>query len=355
MAEATSLTSNIKTFLKSDTELSKPSIATPLDVDSVYDVAGMYNITVNDYIQQYPKEAKIVAERNLAKWSKILGDAILTGYVMYEGTSTRLTKNHTDLFKIRVAQAEKELEEVSKIIRTIPLEGQSKGDQLISSAFDVAVNGNVTAIKYLVDRVDGKIGEPVKDAAETYDLQIYKILHSLFDKQLQVIHNGTGAVIARCSRRAGKTHLAVAAALISCLSKPYTRCVYISETAKKAEMLFSEAFNEIVQKNDLTDTKGNRLNWRRLDNGSSVMIRGMSTLEDPDVIRGFKAEVIILDEFFHMKSLLLEYLIREVLQPMQMDFRKTYKTPGLSARVWKKARKRNPAAPRGSSQRFPWS
>ena len=54
-------------------------------------------------------------------------------------------------------------------------------------------------------------------------------------------------------------------------------------------------------------------------------MRGLSNTKDPDQIRGNKAKVIVIDEFFHLKSNLLEYLQREVLQPMQMDYADDYK------------------------------
>lgn len=55
------------------------------------------------------------------------------------------------------------------------------------------------------------------------------------------------------------------------------------------------------------------------------MIRGLSNTKDPDQIRGQGAKVIVIDEFFHLKSELLEYMQREVLEPMQLDYADGYK------------------------------
>ena len=92
-----------------------------------------------------------------------------------------------------------------------------------------------------------------------------------------------------------------------------------------SEGLIDSAANEIVEKCHLQDKKGKRFNWRRMDNGSEILVRGLSNTKDPDQIRGNKAKVIVIDEFFHLKSDLLEYLQREVLQPMQMDYADDYK------------------------------
>ena len=62
-----------------------------------------------------------------------------------------------------------------------------------------------------------------------------------------------------------------------------------------------------------------------MDNGSKILVRGLSNTKDPDQIRGKGAKIIVIDEFFHLKSDLLEYIQREVLKPMQMDYAGDYK------------------------------
>lgn len=121
------------------------------------------------------------------------------------------------------------------------------------------------------------------------------------------------------------THMLVACLLIECMRRPNTKCIYIGETMELSEGLIDSAANEIVEKCHLQDKKGKRFNWRRMDNGSEILVRGLSNTKDPDQIRGNKAKVIVIDEFFHLKSDLLEYLQREVLQPMQMDYADDYK------------------------------
>lgn len=121
------------------------------------------------------------------------------------------------------------------------------------------------------------------------------------------------------------THMLVAIILIECLRKPRTRCMYIGETMELSESLFDKAANDIIETCNLKDRRGKRFNWKKMDNGSEVMIRGLSNTKDPDQIRGQGVKVIVIDEFFHLKSELLEYLQREVLDPMQMDYADDYK------------------------------
>lgn len=121
------------------------------------------------------------------------------------------------------------------------------------------------------------------------------------------------------------SHMLVAGALIECLRKPNTTCIYIGETMDLTEGIVDDAMNKIIDSCHLQDKKGNRFNWRKMDNHSKLLVRGLSNTKDPDQIRGKGAKVIIIDEFFHLKSELLQYLQDEVLQPMQMDYADDYK------------------------------
>lgn len=121
------------------------------------------------------------------------------------------------------------------------------------------------------------------------------------------------------------THVLVAASIIECMRKPNTTCIYIGETAELTEGLIDDAMNKIVDECHIQDKHGKRFNWRHMDNGSKLLVRGLSNTKDPDQIRGKGAKIVVIDEFFHLKGELLEYLQREVLKPMQMDYADDYK------------------------------
>jgi hypothetical protein len=92
-----------------------------------------------------------------------------------------------------------------------------------------------------------------------------------------------------------------------------------------ADKLMDTACRELVTNCNLKDSTGNPLNWRKFENGSNILVRGLSNTKDPDLIRGNKAKVVVIDEFFHLKDDLLEYLQAEVLEPMQLDYAQDYK------------------------------
>lgn len=295
-------------------------------LDSVYEVAAMRGETLIEFVRRDPEYAVRVAEMSFSKWTNVLTQAALTGTLTTEEGAVSISRNQTSMLDMRVRQAKSELDAVTDLALTYAT-GAKKRDQLIRALYSNAIlRRDTKAITYLIDRVDGKPTES-KVADLEYDnaYNIYMILHTLFDKQLNVLNAGNGTILVCCSRRAGKTHMLVAASIIECLRRPNTTCIYIGETMELTEGLIDVAANEIIETCHLRDKRGKRFNWRRMDNGSQILVRGLSNTKDPDQIRGNKAKVIVIDEFFHLKSQLLEYLQREVLQPMQMDYADDYK------------------------------
>jgi hypothetical protein len=192
--------------------------------------------------------------------------------------------------------------------------------------YEKALNGDVRAAQYIIDRVDGRIPEQrLQETDYNSSGLVYSIIHSLFDAQLDVLNSGYGTRICCCSRRAGKSRFAASVLLIDALTTTNCLNMYIGETAKLSEGILDHAMQEIITTCDLRDSKGNRLNWKRLENGSEILVRGLSNTKDPDQIRGHKCKTIVVDEFFHLKSDLLEYMVQEVLEPMQLDYSDNYR------------------------------
>lgn len=296
-------------------------------LDSIYEIAANAGLTVIDYVQRDPEYAVKVAEMSYAKWTNVLTQASLTGAITTSEGAVVITKNQIKAIELRLRQAKTEVDLVTDYAMSATFDSEKKRDHLLRTLYQNAVMRKDTkALIYLIDRVDGRPGES-KIAELSFDnaYNIYMILHTLFDKQLSVLNAGNGTLLVCCSRRAGKTHLLVAASIIECMRKPNTTCIYIGETMDLTEGLIDAAANEIIEKCHLQDRRGKRFNWKHMDNGSQILVRGLSNTKDPDQIRGNKAKVIVIDEFFHLKSHLLEYLQREVLQPMQMDYADDYK------------------------------
>ena len=298
--------------------------------ESIYEIARNRDMTVQQFVQEDPDYAVRIAEHVYAEWNNVLTAAALKGALTLADETGMmhdyaLTKSQTKMLELRVRAAKEQLDYVNDCCLTVALDGDKAHDVLERSMYKRALAGDTKLAIYLHDRVDGRPAES-KVAELDYDnvANIYLILKTLFDKQLEVLNSGNGTKLVCCSRRAGKTHMLVAILLIECLRKPRTKCMYIGETMELSEGLINKAANDIIDVCNLKDKKGRRLNWRRLDNGSEIMVRGLSNTKDPDQIRGNAAKVIVIDEFFHLKSELLEYMQREVLEPMQLDYADDY-------------------------------
>ena len=295
-------------------------------LDSIYEIASANHLPLLQFIAEDPEYAVMCVEMSYAKWTNVMTQAALTGCLTTEEGNVSITKNQIHALELRIKQAKYELDLVTDYAVSMSGEGKKRDHLLRTLYMNAVMHRDTKAIIYLIDRLDGRPGE-ARVAELSYDnaYNIYMILHTLFDKQLNVLNAGNGTILVCCSRRAGKSHMLVAASIIECLRKPNTTCIYIGETMELTEGLIDAAANEIVEACHLQDKRGKRFNWRRMDNGSQILVRGLSNTKDPDQIRGNKAKVIVIDEFFHLKSNLLEYLQREVLQPMQMDYADDYK------------------------------
>jgi len=318
------LTASVKQYLDSDIEPS--TLQTYLKQGSVLDLAAAEGLTVQQWVNEDPDTAIRQAEQALSEWLKIQTRAATRGVVEIDGEEYIITKNMTTLLVDRVSQAHKQLDMINECAYVAYKSGEQRRQHLVRALYNRAVyKGDTRAAIYLIDRVDGRPAETtIVETDRDNAWNCYQIIHTLFDKQLEVLNSGNGTKLICCTRRAGKTLFFSAVCLLECLRCPGVTSIYIGETMEITDGLVDEALNYIIDKCNLRDKKGKRLNWRHLDNGSKIIIRGLSNTKDPDLIRGHKAKRIVVDEFYHLKSELLDYIVKEVLQPMQMDYADDY-------------------------------
>ena len=299
--------------------------------DSIFEIARNENLTVSEYVQRDPQYALRLVENCYANWQNILTSASITGGIEMPDDETgevvryAVSKNQTKLIEIRINEARRQVDLVNELVITSYRDEDQRKDTLERAMYKRALNGDARMAIYLHDRVDGRPAE-TKQVEYDYDnaYNIYAIIKTLFDKQLEVLNSGSGVKLICCSRRAGKTHLLVALLMIECLRRPRTTVMYIGETMELSEALVNKAAQDIIDACQLKNKRGMRFDWKHFDNGSNIIIRGLSNTKDPDQIRGKASKVIVIDEFFHLKSELLEYMQREVLEPMQMDYADDY-------------------------------
>lgn len=298
--------------------------------ESIYELSRDAGLTMEEFVRRDPKGALRRAESALASWQNVLTQAAMTGMLEMtnengEREALAVTKNQTKLLEIRIREARNQLEDVREMVLSSFSDTDARKDALEKSMYRRALKGDARLSIYLHDRVDGRPAE-TKQAELDYDnaYNVYAVIKLLFKEQLDVLNSGNGTRLICCSRRAGKSTMLGAACLIECMRKPRTRCIYIGETMELTEAIVGKTMDDIIETAQLKNKKGQRFDWRKMDNGSEIIIRGLSNTKDPDQIRGLNAKVIVIDEFFHLKDELLEYMQREVLTPMQMDYADDY-------------------------------
>ena len=330
MADTLSITEGIKEAL----ELAHDSIAeeeryaySSEDTRSVLEVANEAGLTLQKFVEKFPESAVLIAEASLAYWTGIqTAGAIEGALTMADGSKLAITKNQTKLIADRVALAKEQLNEVRELALVSVRPGETNRQHIVRLLANKACKGEKWAVQEIINRRDGLPGQQIAEEFDQgYTFAVYSIIQTLFGKQLEVLNSGNGTKLLCCSRRAGKTQMLVAICLIECLRRPNTMCIYIGETMTLTEQLVDEKMNQLIDKCKLKDKRGKRLNWRNLDNGSEILVRGLSNTKDPDQIRGHAAKIIVIDEFFHLKSELLSYLQAQVLEPMQLDYADDYK------------------------------
>ena len=288
-------------------------------------VAGARGKTLEAYIAEHPAEAVAYQEEYNALWLGIAATAAITGTITLDNDKVlTVSKNQTKLLEIMLNKNEKDL----KLVRQLAsASAPTRAQGIINSMYHAAIsNGSVPNQQYFVDRVTGRPAISIK-AAMTYDnhLNLYLIMNMMFDKQQEVLESGIGTILICCTRRAGKTLLLCGILLMEALRTPGCTVIYVGETMELSEQLVDEKMQQFVRQLGLRNENGGPLDWRHLGNGSTILVRGLSNTKDPDQIRGKGAKVIVIDEFFHLRSELLGYLQREVLEPMQMDYADSYK------------------------------
>ena len=298
--------------------------------ESIYELSRDAGLTMEEFVRRDPKGALRRAESALASWQNVLTQAAMTGMLEMtnengEREALAVTKNQTKLLEIRIREARNQLEDVREMVLSSFSDTDARKDALEKSMYRRELKGDARLSIYLHDRVDGRPAE-TKQAELDYDnaYNVYAVIKLLFKEQLDVLNSGNGTRLICCSRRAGKSTMLGAACLIECMRKPRTRCIYIGETMELTEAIVGKTMDDIIETAQLKNKKGQRFDWRKMDNGSEIIIRGLSNTKDPDQIRGLNAKVIVIDEFFHLKDELLEYMQREVLTPMQMDYADDY-------------------------------
>jgi PBSX family phage terminase large subunit len=140
--------------------------------------------------------------------------------------------------------------------------------------------------------------------------------------------------LARCSRRAGKTHLAAVGLISAAINNDNLLVPYITLSIKNARRIVWTTLREIERtwafgmeflENSLTV---------RFPNGSQIIMGGCEDASGIEKFRGPKYALCVIDEAQSIKSSILAILINDILEPACLDLNGSiwmFGTPGAGA------------------------
>lgn len=172
------------------------------------------------------------------------------------------------------------------------------------------------------EKLLGKLDKEANEAIEKEkDFVIYRLRQTLFDKQKDVFDNDIDRqIIIICSRRSGKTELNARKLIKTCMKKD-AKCLYLNKTFDNAiEQMYDLVVDTASRIGIKTaDNSSKRDGFIHFGNGSSIKFGGVNNIESIEKYRGFKFNLIIIDEVGHLGKN-TNYLIDQVLTPATADF-----------------------------------
>jgi len=142
---------------------------------------------------------------------------------------------------------------------------------------------------------------------------------SLHEKQLEFFLSDHHKKLARCSRRAGKTHLAAVGLITAAVGMDNLLVPYITLSIKNARRIVWNTLRELERgwgfgmeflENQLTV---------RFPNGSQIIMGGCQDEQEIEKFRGPRYKLCVIDECQSIKSRLLENLVEDILEPACLD------------------------------------
>ena len=160
------------------------------------------------------------------------------------------------------------------------------------------------------------------------------LVNSLHPKQRDFFESSRKKKLARCSRRAGKTHLAAVGLVRAAIETDNVLVPYITLSIKNARRIVWTTLREIER------------NWGfgmeflenqlivRFPNGSQIIMGGCQDEQEIEKFRGPKYSLCVIDECQSIRSKTLETLVDDILEPALLDYDGSvwmFGTPAASA------------------------
>ena len=156
---------------------------------------------------------------------------------------------------------------------------------------------------------------------------IFDISKILFPEQLAFATTNARFSVACCSRRAGKS-IAIAASLVdTAIRYPGRYSLYLTLSKTSAKGIIWKELNDMTLGMGLDVKVNNHELIMKFWNGSEIHIGGAKDTTEIEKYRGWKFQMIVLDEAQSFKPFIREF-IRDILMPALGDFQGKFKMTG---------------------------
>ena len=145
------------------------------------------------------------------------------------------------------------------------------------------------------------------------------MVRSLHPKQLEFFEDVSKKRLARCSRRAGKTHLAAVGLVDAAVKFPGTLVPYITLSIKNARRILWTTLRQLEGRYAMGMEFLENALTVKFPNGSQIILGGCQDREEVEKFRGPAYGRIICDESQSIKTSILENLIDDVLEAATLD------------------------------------
>ena len=143
--------------------------------------------------------------------------------------------------------------------------------------------------------------------------------NSLHPEQKKFLESPRKKKLARCSRRAGKTHLAAVGLISAAVNTDNLLVPYITLSIKNARRIVWTTLREIERQFAFgMEFLENQLTVR-FPNGSQIIMGGCQDLAEVEKFRGPRYGLCVIDEAQSIKSSTLATLIDDILEPASLD------------------------------------
>ena len=145
------------------------------------------------------------------------------------------------------------------------------------------------------------------------------LVRSLHASQQEFFADKSKKRLGRCSRRAGKTHLAAVGLVDAAVRYPNTLVPYITLSIKNARRILWGTLRGIEQQYAMgMEFLENQL-VVKVPNGSQIILGGCTDREEIEKFRGSAYSRCVVDESQSIKTSILEILIDDVIEAATLD------------------------------------